>query len=118
MKYIMNAAKPYTKRNRKRKEQPTQQIAYKIQHNKMQSAISKLQLNQEFANAVELFDCLDIYLPNSGNQRETVIQKLLCYINYASFDSSQKIYITDIYETSIPWIDGRSQGNHRKKQIE
>lgn len=111
----MNVAKPYTKRNEKRKDQPTKQIIYKIQHNKIQSTISKLQLNQEFANTVELFDYLDIYLPDSGNQRKTVIQKLLCYINYTSSDSGQKIYITDIYETPIPWIDGRSQGNHRKK---
>ena len=84
-------------------------------YNKIQFAISKLQLNQEFANTVELFDYLDIYLPDSGTQRKTVIQKLLCYINYTSSDFGQKIYITDIYKTPILWIDGRSQGNHRKK---
>ena len=113
----MNTAKPYTIRNTKRKSQPTKQIAYKMEHNKMESTISKLQLNQEFSDKVELFDYLDIYLPPTGNKRDAAIKKLLCYISYESLDEN-RIRITEIYKTPIPWIDGRSKGNHRKKQTE
>ena len=107
----MNTTKLYTIRNTKRKSQPTKQIVYQHTSGKLQESVSQLQEGQEFENMTELFDSLDVYLPNSGNKRIAALNRLECFLSVEKL-GSKRVRIKEIYQEPIEYLDGRSQGNH------
>ncbi len=98
------------KRNEKRKTQPTKYAKYKDEHGKLHEEVKKLEVEQLFTNMKDLFDTLDTYLPNDGDQRSTAIRRVKRHINIEN-EKGNTIKIVSIYDEPIEWVDGRSGGN-------
>lgn len=96
-------------RNEQRKSKPKKKLSYKERNAILEQEIAKLYEGQSFDNWLHLFDEIDAYLPNAGNQRTSAQNDIKRWIELEKGNKDNQLIIKQIYAEPIEKIDGRKQ---------